>query len=59
MNPWQYNDDSEPLPDWMNPETYRNPKPKFKSNSKSLNDTILEAMIKPPVPLIEDKEPKL
>ena len=59
MNPWQYNDDSEPLPDWMNPETYRNPKPKFRGRGSSLTDAINEALKKPPIPLIEDREPKL
>jgi hypothetical protein len=43
----------------MNPETYRNPKPKFRSRGHSLNDAINEALKKPPVPLIEDREPNL
>ena len=51
-------EDSEPLPDWMNPETYRNPKPKMRA-AKSLNESILEAMAQPPVPIVPDKEPNL
>lgn len=43
--------DEEPLPDWMNPETYRNPQPK-KRPGRSLNEAIEEAMKKPPVPII-------
>ena len=43
-------DDVEPLPDWMNPETYRNPKPKLRAQ-KSLTEAISEAMKKPSVDL--------
>ena len=43
-------DDIEPLPDWMNPETYRNPKPKLKQQ-KSIQESIQEALKKPPVDL--------
>jgi hypothetical protein len=56
---WQYDSDDEPLPDWMNPETYRNPKPKFGRSRNSLTDAINEALKKPPVPIVEDREPKL
>lgn len=49
-NFWGSSDeDSEPLPDWMNPETYRNSKPKLKS--KSLQESIEEATKKPSVDL--------
>jgi hypothetical protein len=43
-------DDTEPLPAWMNPETYRNPKPKVKYY-KSIEESIQEALKKPPVDL--------
>ena len=49
--------DDEPLPDWMNPETYRNshirPRP-----SKSLNEAIQECLRKPAIPIVitEPKE---
>ena len=60
MNQWE--DDPSALPAWMDPKTYRNadntPATK-KRSGKSLNDIILEAINKPPVPLVEDKEPKL
>jgi hypothetical protein len=48
--------DDEPLPEWMDPKTYSNPKPK--RHGPSLMESIEEAMKKPPVP-IEIKEPKL
>lgn len=50
-NHWGEPDDVEPLPDWMLAETHRNPKNKVKKG-KSLDDTIMEAMAKPPVPII-------
>ena len=49
-NFWGEPDDMEPLPDWMNPETYR--QPKLKRRGPSLNDAILEALKKPSVPII-------
>ena len=49
-------DDEEPLPEWMDPKTYSNPKPK--RHGPSLMECIEEAMKKPPVP-IDIKEPKL
>ena len=48
--------DDEPLPEWMDPKTYSNPKPKRRG--PSLMESIEEAMKKPPVP-IDIKEPKL
>jgi hypothetical protein len=48
--------DDEPLPEWMDPKTYSNPKPKRRG--PNLMETIEEAMKKPPVP-IDIKEPKL
>ena len=47
--------DDEPLPDWMNPETYRNQK--TKRVGPSLEDEIAKALAKPPVPIII-QEPK-
>lgn len=55
-NHWGEPDDVEPLPDWMLAETHRNPQNKTKAG-KSLNESILEAMQKPPVPIII-QEPK-
>ena len=55
-NFWGPADDDEPLPEWMDPKTYSNPKPKRRG--PSLMETIEEAMKKPPIP-IEIKEPKL
>jgi len=49
-NFWGEPDDIEPLPDWMLAETYRNGKPK--KQGKSLNESILEALKKPAVPVI-------
>ena len=54
-NFWGDSDD-EPLPDWMNPNTYRNPKPK--RFGPSLDDEIMKALAKPPVPIIL-QEPKV
>jgi len=48
--------DDEPLPEWMDPKTYSNPKPK--RHGPSLMESIEEAMKKPPVP-VDIKEPKL
>jgi hypothetical protein len=48
--------DDEPLPEWMDPKTYSNPKPKRRG--PSLMESIEEAMKKPPVP-VDIKEPKL
>lgn len=58
-NYWGPPDDDNDLPEWMRPETYRNGgKPKMRS-AKSLNESIMEAMAKPPVPIVPDKEPNL
>jgi hypothetical protein len=46
----------EPLPEWMDPKTYQNPKPK--RSGPSLMESIEEAMSKPPVP-VDIREPKL
>jgi hypothetical protein len=54
-NFWGEPDDIEPLPEWMNPKTYSNPKPK--RSGPSLMESIQEAMKKPPVPIII-QEPK-
>ena len=55
-NFWGPADDEEPLPEWMDPKTYSNPRPK--RHGPSLMECIEEAMKKPPVP-IDIKEPKL
>ena len=51
-------DDHEPFPDWMLAATHRNNKQQFKPTTKSLNESILEAMRKPAVPIVilEPKE---
>mgnify|MGYP003333211824 FL=1 len=41
--------DEEPLPDWMNPRTYR---VDYKRSNRTLNEVILEALKKPSVPII-------
>jgi hypothetical protein len=46
-------DDTEPLPDWMNPKTYNQPKIR---RGKSIMEAINEALDKPPVPQIPDRE---
>ena len=46
-NFWGDPDDVEPLPDWMNPETYRNPKKK--RYTKTLEEAIQEVLKKPPM----------
>jgi hypothetical protein len=50
-NFWGEPDDIEPLPDWMNPETARRYN-QIKRRNKSMNESILEALRKPPVPII-------
>lgn len=58
-NYWGPPEDDNELPEWMRPETYHNGgKPKMRS-AKSLNESIMEAMAKPPVPIVPDKEPNL
>jgi len=52
-NFWGPTDDDEPLPEWMDPKTYNNPKPK--RHGPSLMESIKEAMNKPPVPVVIDK----
>lgn len=44
--------DEEPLPDWMNPATYRHGNNKKARIQKSLEDVIQEALKKPPVPIV-------
>ena len=48
---WGEPDDMEPLPDWMNPETYRRGGNQMRPRVPSLNDAIANAMKKPPVDL--------
>ena len=50
-NFWGEPDDIDPLPDWMNPETYRNGNLKPKS-TKTLEEAAADALKKPPVPII-------
>ena len=45
-------DDHEPFPDWMLAETHRQNNQQFRPKTKSLNESILEAMNKPAVPII-------
>lgn len=45
--------DDEPLPDWMNPETYRyNTKMNKSVKMKSVEEIAAEVLTKPPVPII-------
>jgi hypothetical protein len=44
--------DEEPLPDWMNPETYRNGGLKKVKAVKTLEEAAAEALKKPPIPII-------
>lgn len=55
-NFWGEPDDIEPLPEWMDPKTYSNPRPA--RHIKSLNEAIQEALRKPPVPIVL-QEPKI
>lgn len=43
--------DEEPLPDWMNPATYRKG-PVSKPSSKSMEQIAAEILKKPPVPIL-------
>jgi hypothetical protein len=43
--------DDEPLPDWMNPETYRHGNKKVKA-TRTLEEAAAEALKKPPIPII-------
>jgi hypothetical protein len=55
---WGPPDDEEPLPDWMNPETYRNGN-QNRPRGKSLNEAIMDAAKKPPIDLSYlSKEPR-
>lgn len=56
-NFWGDSDDVEPLPDWMNPETYRNGPAKVRP-TVSLNEAIQRAMNQPPVDLSYLNNPK-
>lgn len=49
-NFWGEPDDVEPLPDWMNPETYKNPFNAKKKSSESLEKAAAEALKKPIIP---------
>jgi hypothetical protein len=51
---WGDEDDMEPLPDWMNPKTYN--QPKFKKSAKSLTECIEDALKKPHIP-VDIKDP--
>ena len=55
-NHWGEPDDVEPMPDWMLAETHRNPNHK-PIKTKSLTESIMEAMNKPPVPIIIQEPP--
>jgi len=47
-NFWGDPDDVEPLPDWMNPETHRNPFKK-RLSSRSLEQAAAEILRQPPI----------
>lgn len=47
---WGEPDDSEPLPDWMNPETYRKGN-QVRPRGRSLTEAIMDAAKKPPIDL--------
>lgn len=44
--------DDEPLPDWMNPETYRQKKPLLNKRPQSLEEAAAAALKKPAVPIV-------
>ena len=48
---WGEPDDVEPMPDWMLAETHRNPNYR-PAKGKSLTESIMEAMRKPPVSIV-------
>lgn len=52
MNNFWGEPDEEPLPDWMNPETYRKNSGFKGLHSKSLEQAAADALKKPPVPII-------
>jgi hypothetical protein len=49
-NFWGDPDDIEPLPDWMNPETYKNGSAKVRG-ATPLNEEIQRALKQPPIDL--------
>lgn len=49
-NFWGEPDDCEPMPDWMNPNTYKNNNP-FKQSNKTVENTIRDVLKKPPIPI--------
>jgi hypothetical protein len=51
MNNYWGEPDDEPLPDWMNPNTYKNGN-QPKKRGKSLEQIAEETLKKPPVPVI-------
>lgn len=44
--------DDEPLPDWMNPETYRKRTGVLQRKRQSLEEVAANVLKKPPVPII-------
>jgi hypothetical protein len=44
--------DEEPLPDWMNPETYRYPNKRKARILQTLEEACAEALKKPPIPIL-------
>jgi hypothetical protein len=56
MNHWGEPDD-EPLPTWMNPQTYRNGN-QMKKSRQSLEEVCANALTKPAVPVII-QEPRI
>ena len=57
-NFWGPSDDEEPLPAWMDPNTYRNGN-QNKRPVKSLAEAAADALKKPPLQQIPDREPNI
>jgi hypothetical protein len=57
MNNYWGESDDEPLPDWMNPQTYRNGN-QLKKTRQSLEEACAIALTKPTVPVII-QEPRI
>jgi hypothetical protein len=51
MNNFWGEPDEEPLPDWMNPKTYNQPKILQRSR-QTLEEAAAAALKKPPVPIL-------
>jgi hypothetical protein len=58
-NFWGPSDDEEPLPAWMDPNTYRNGNQNKRPQVKSLEEVAQDALKKPPLQQIPDREPNI